>query len=369
DHVTLLTCVPARALQRRARRHGGQSFVHELDRQVRVGRGERGHEGACHGRRRGLATLERCRESHHHSHRRVLLDELVEPPQFVFPPRIAARDRDGLYGCGEDAVGIARRHPDTGGAHVEAQSSTPRPAPTGGRRSGPRHPASRTASRNAVAAASIAAGSVPAPCAMSGFPPPRAPSAGAMALTRSPARRPRSCAAPLTAMTKGTLSAVGAVRHTTPASPPSRPLRAAPSRRGSPAAAPSAECVRNRMPARSSADARISPAREASCAARSDSRVFSVSRSLAVSAATRSGNSSAGALSEVARPETSARSRAWCRYASMPTYASTRRIPEPSEDSPRRLTGPIREVLDTCVPPHSSMEKGPPISTPRTREP
>ena len=50
----------------------------------------------------------------------------------------------------------------------------------------------------------------------------------------------------------------------------------------------------------------------------------------------------------------------------MPTAASTRRSPDPTEDSPVIATGPICEECSTWVPPHSSTDHGPPISTIRT---
>ena len=134
-----------------------------------------------------------------------------------------------------------------------------------------------------------------------------------MAFTRSPAFRPRSCAAGVTAMTNGTLSPPGAVRSTTPGSEPRRPLRSEASVRRSPAAAPGALWARKRTPPRSSAEATSPAARAASCAARNASSDFSVSRSFAVRAAILSGSSSDGAFSDAARPETSARSFAWCR--------------------------------------------------------
>ncbi len=45
-----------------------------------------------------------------------------------------------------------------------------------------------------------------------------------------------------------------------------------------------------------------------------------------------------------------------------------RRTPEPMEDSPSSFTRPSWAVLCTCVPPHSSLEKSPMVTT-RTRSP
>ena len=83
----------------------------------------------------------------------------------------------------------------------------------------------------------------------------------------------------------------------------------------------------------------------------------------------RSGSCADGDLNSAARRSASMRSVDRYRKESMPEYASMRRTPEPIDDSPSTATGPIWEVWSTWVPPHSSMENGPPISTTRTRSP
>ena len=53
----------------------------------------------------------------------------------------------------------------------------------------------------------------------------------------------------------------------------------------------------------------------------------------------------------------------------MPVTASTRRLPDPTDDSEVTTTVPICDELRTCVPPQSSRDHGPPISITRTFSP
>ncbi len=53
----------------------------------------------------------------------------------------------------------------------------------------------------------------------------------------------------------------------------------------------------------------------------------------------------------------------------MPVTASTRRLPEPTDDSEVSTTVPIWDELRTWVPPHSSRDQAPPISITRTFSP
>ena len=83
---------------------------------------------------------------------------------------------------------------------------------------------------------------------------------------------------------------------------------------------------------------------------------------------TRSTSSSGRAFTTSASCATRTCSRARKWYASVPTSASTRRTPEPIEDSLSSFTRPRRPVLSTCVPPHSSCAHSP-TETTRTRSP
>ena len=96
---------------------------------------------------------------------------------------------------------------------------------------------------------------------------------------------------------------------------------------------------------------------------------FSAAFRLAESSAIRAGSCSRGVLSDVDSCETSARSAASCRKASCPTRASTRRFEAPTEASPTRLINPTSALADTWVPPQSSRDQGPPMSTMRTVSP
>ncbi len=66
---------------------------------------------------------------------------------------------------------------------------------------------------------------------------------------------------------------------------------------------------------------------------------------------------------------TTSRSRARYSKPSMPVSASMRRLPAPTEPSDVMTTVPICDERSTCVPPQSSRDQGPPISTTRTSSP
>ena len=66
---------------------------------------------------------------------------------------------------------------------------------------------------------------------------------------------------------------------------------------------------------------------------------------------------------------TSVRSAARWLNEFRPTSASTRRLPEPTDCSETRDSEPSWEVEPTWVPPHSSRDHGPFISTTRTSSP
>ena len=102
---------------------------------------------------------------------------------------------------------------------------------------------------------------------------------------------------------------------------------------------------------------------------RSDDTVFSSERIVSNNSSIRPGMSSRGALNVPCRRWTSSRSRLNSLSASMPTSASTRLEPALTDDSWTRLITPICADDDTCVPAHSSLDQGPPISTIRTVSP
>ncbi len=97
--------------------------------------------------------------------------------------------------------------------------------------------------------------------------------------------------------------------------------------------------------------------------ARNFSISFSASFSLPSMAETFSGSSSGRPLTSSWSWATTVCSLARKLYASTPTRASMRRTPEPIEDSPSSFTRPSWAVLWTWVPPHSSLEKSPMVTT------
>ncbi len=108
------------------------------------------------------------------------------------------------------------------------------------------------------------------------------------------------------------------------------------------------------------------PALADNAAARSADSSFSADRNRSTSASTRAGSSLGCTFSDAASWDTRVRSAASRWNASIPTAASTRRRPDPTEDSAVIATGPICDECSTWVPPHSSTDHGPPISTIRT---
>src|SRR3954453_9863059 len=230
--------------------------------------------------------------------------------------------------------------------------------------------AAATASSPAFSAAGIPAGSVPPPWATSGLPPPPPPTCGAAVLISSPAEMPRSTAAGLSAATSATFPPASETSRTTAGR--SVPRRARTSRarvRRSPPARPSGAPVTTCTPPTSVACCASVPAAATLCWARSSASSLSTSRSRASMPLTRSTRPSVGVLSRSPSWRTRSRSRARERNPSSPTTASTRRDPEPTEDSPVSASGPIWALPRTWVPPQSSRDQGPPISTTRTCSP
>ena len=115
--------------------------------------------------------------------------------------------------------------------------------------------------------------------------------------------------------------------------------------------------------------ARIGPTPASRFADFSDAISRSASFSWATIRATRSATWSGCTLSVSASPITSERSLARCWNASIPTNASTRRMPEPTEDSALSASSPTCADCATWVPAHSSRDQPSPMSTTRTTSP
>src|SRR5665647_1686186 len=202
---------------------------------------------------------------------------------------------------------------------------------------------------------------------MSSLPPPPPPRTVAAALASDPARSPALRAAALVATSTTGRSLLTPPTATTAAASPSRARtsRTRARRSSTPATSPTSLVTRRTGPTCWAPSASV-PTEARSHPRRRPASSFSASRSRAIRPATRSGSSSGRAFSASVSVETNARSRARWWNASRPTSASTRREPEPTDDSPVSATIPIWLEWSTCVPPHSSRDHGPPISTTRT---
>src|SRR4051794_18790631 len=255
---------------------------------------------------------------------------------------------------GQDSVGVTHRDPDAHLTQVDAQSSPPRRD-----RHGPLPPArspqpdSSTAFSTAASRCGAWSAGTPPPCARSALPPPRPERAP---LTRSAADRARLFAAAFTDTTSDALPRAGAATATTAGRAASILPRISCARvRTSLPAAPSGASVPTyATPCRSFAWAASDAAPPRTIWARSFSSSFSASRSAVTVCSTRSATWSPGTRNSSASRDTSRCSLARKPKASMPTSASTRRPPEPTEASERIFTRPSWPERATWVPPHSS---------------
>src|SRR5699024_11422341 len=345
-------------------RHRRQALIDHTDLDLRRPGGQRGQELRSEIARflRGgaLGAVERPRKPHHD-------DTRLELASLLDDARDGGAALEGLDRGGDHPVEVAAGEADADIAHVDPEADPSRqPAGLGARPLRHAHAvgAAAIASRTAVSAAGMRAGSPPPPCARSGLPPPRPPIASAAPRSIVPAARPRSRAVALVAMTSAARPpSWPATAIVTGTSSPSRERRSRARVRRSPAAIPSpASCATRRTPATSLADSTSLPASAWSCWPRRAASCFSMSFIRWVRERTRSGSSSAApTFSSSESWETSACSLAWWRQADSPTSASTRRTPLPIAASPMSCTVPIAPVLSTWVPPQSARDQSPPI--------
>src|SRR5215213_997093 len=297
---------------------------------------------------------------------RLVRDRREATAEVQFGRRVVLRLRRGLGGCGGTLPG--RRH-----GRQLAPSSADRAGVLGVVLAvghvGHLPVAVATACSPACSAAGIPAGSVPPPWATSALPPPRPPTGTAAARSTSLADSPRSRAAGFSAATSATLPPDSDASRTTAGPSASRPRTSRASVRRSPPPRPAGDPVTTATPSTSLAPAASWPAAATDCCARSSASSLSTSRSRDSMPLTRSTSPSCGDFKRSESCRTRSRSRARYRKPSRPTTASTRRAPEPTEDSPVSARVPICALPRTCVPPQSSRDQGPPISTTRTCSP
>src|SRR5690625_885449 len=352
DDLATLPGVPARRLQHSVRLHCREPLIDQTDGHL-DGPGDGAEELLRRTDGGPVAPVEGARPTGHDLERRLLVDQCSDPRHggsVVIATDDFERGR-------EDPVGVARGDPHADAAHVEGDAAASPET---------RH-ASVIAAATASSACTIRVGSWPPPCARSGLPPPPPPSSPHARLTRSPARSPRACAPASAATTTLGLPPTVPAAATTTASASIRFLTSVTKLRTSPASATSPRSVAEyTTPPRSRAPATASAAAASTRARPSSAIVRSASLSRSSSDSTRPGTSAPGTLSISDSDLSRVRSRARPRKASSPTEASTRRVPEPTEASDSREIGPTWLVRPTCVPPHSSRENGPPMSTTRT---
>ena len=256
-------------------------------------------------------------------------------------------------GRGDEPVGVATGDADAHVAHVDAEPTlAPRLTRPGAR---------STSARTSASAWSACAASAPPPCATSSLPPPLPPSAAVGDLDQRVRRQAPRARLVVDRDDHRRLAVDGRRRP-----PPRRAVRPAAgrARRGRACARPRRRhrrrgARRSRPRRRPRAARASSPAAASSWATRTRSISFSAPRSRSTRSATRSGSSSGRALSASLSWATSTCSRARKRYASAPTSASTRRTPEPIDDSPSSLTTPSCADRPVCVPPQSSRAQSP----------
>src|SRR6185312_472110 len=351
-------------MQRPVGRDGGQAFVDQtyLDAGSRTGELSRQlfRVVAGHGGGGRFAAAQRPREADEDLHGRVFNGHPGQDADVAVLLLVAL---EGLQGRGQDAVGIAQGYPDAGHAHVDSQLNPSRRARSSGRNQDRPEICWTTADN----ASGVLEASEPPPWATSSLPPPPPPRIPAAVRTRAPAFTPSPLAASLVATSTSGRAFATPVRTTVAGSEPRRERRSrASARRSSAEPTGPASWARTRTPATSCACETSAAAWAVRCSARSRSISFSAALSLASVAWTRSVNSAEGTRKSSVSSLTRVRSAAPWRKASMPTRASTRRLPEPTDCSPSSVSVPICEVLATWVPPHSSRDQAPSISTTRT---
>src|SRR5699024_9106037 len=201
DHRAVLATLAAGAVQRLMRRHRRQALIDHTDLDLRRPGGQRGQELRSEIARflRGgaLGAVERPRKPHHD-------DTRLELASLLDDARDGGAALEGLDRGGDHPVEVAAGEADADIAHVDPEADPSRqPAGLGARPLRHAHAvgAAAIASRTAVSAAGMRAGSPPPPCARSGLPPPRPPIASAAPRSIVPAARPRSRAVALVAMT------------------------------------------------------------------------------------------------------------------------------------------------------------------------